>query len=584
VTFAPRSTALLLVLLFHAGSAFGAVHAAGYDVELEIDFAQQTIAGSETIALRGAGVAELSSADMTVSEMTLDGVALPFEQAGELLRFTIPETGADARNVRLRYSGKPKRGLRITADQAFTAFHTNHWMVCDPDPAAKATLRLALIVPARLTAIGTGRAAGRDVVDEGRVRYRFELERPYSTYLFGFAVAAFQETASQAGHVALRYAGTPLTPDELQRVFRETPQMLAFFEERAGVPFPGDTYTQVLMPKGPAQEMVDLSVMSDGYGKSVLDDPREDYLIAHELAHQWWGNLVTCRTWSDFWLNEGTATYMVAAFKERFWGRDEYEREMAMAHLRYDAALAKGEGRALVFTGWKTSDDMGGPVTYSRGALVLHLLRRQLGETAFWNGFREYTRAHAGGSVDSSDLRAAMEKASGQDLRTFFSQWVTGAVPDLAASHRAVRGGVEVEIEQRQAETWTFPLEIAVASAGQRITRRVNVTKRRQSFRFDLGEPVVSVVVDARRDLPDPIAHDRPVPMLLAQLRSDPELAIRVSAIRALEKICSGAAKPAPCAELPAALESAIAQDNGRLVRAVAGQTLERLRTPPKSE
>src|SRR6185295_506775 len=392
------------------------------------------------------------AADIIVSEVTLDGVALPYEQADERLRFTLPAPDAERRDVRLRYSGKPKRGLRITADQAFTAFHTNHWMACDPDPAAKATLRLALIVPARLTAIGTGRAAGRDVLDEGRVRYRFELERPYSTYLFGFAVAAFQETTAQAGHVALRYAGTPFTPDELQRVFRETPQVLAFFEEKAGVPYPGDVYTQVLMPKGPAQEMVDLSVMSDGYGKSVLDDPREDYLIAHELAHQWWGNLVTCRTWSDFWLNEGMATYMVAAFKEQLWGRDEYDREMAMARLRYENALAKGQGRPLVYTGWSTSDEMGGPVTYSRGALVLHLLRRQLGDSAFWTGIRDFTRAGAGGTVDSEALRSALERASGQDLRRFFSQWVYGPRPELVARHHLVAGGVDVEVEQRQPE------------------------------------------------------------------------------------------------------------------------------------
>jgi HEAT repeat protein len=99
-----------------------------------------------------------------------------------------------------------------------------------------------------------------------------------------------------------------------------------------------------------------------------------------------------------------------------------------------------------------------------------------------------------------------------------------------------------------------------------------------------LDGPVVSVVVDAHRDLPDPIAHDRPVPMLLTQLQRDPELTVRVSAIRALEKICSDPGKPPQCAELPVELERAIAQDNGRLVRTVALQTLERLRPPPKTE
>lgn len=558
-------------------SAEGAgARAVGYELELAIDFAQGTVAGIETVSLRGGGSVELAASDLTVAEVSLDGVALPFEQAQERVRFTVPEA-AETR-VRLRYSGKPTRGLRISAEQAFTAFHTNHWMVCDVDPAAKATLQLALIVPKELTAVGSGKPVGRDLLEDGRARYRFALERPYSTYLFGFAVGRFEEATAEAGRVTLRFLGTPFHADELQRIFRQTSTMLAFFEERAGVPYPGERYTQVLMPNGPAQEMAELSVMSDRYGRALLDDPREDYLVAHELAHQWWGNLVTCRTWSDFWLNEGMATFFVAAFKERFWGSDEYDREMAMARLRYENALASGQGRPLVYTKWKTSDEMGGPVTYSRGALVLHLLRRQLGETAFWNGIREFTRAHAGGSVDSSDLRVALEKASGQDLRAFFAQWVTGDVPSLFARHRVVAGGVEIEIEQRQASVWTFPLELAVQTATQRITRRVQVTKRIETFRFAVSEPLLSVVVDAKRDLPDPIAHERPVAMLFAQVQSEPELSVRIGAMRALEKACGEANAPAQCGELPAMLERTIAQDAARLARTVATQTLERIR------
>lgn len=567
-----RRVGFLLVLLVLCGCAEGeGARAVGYELELAIDFGQGTIAGVETVVLRGGGAVELAAADLTISEVTLNGAALPFEHAEGKVRFSVPEGET---RVGIRYSGKPARGLRISADQAFTAFHTNHWMVCDIDPADKATLQLALLVPKELTAVGSGQPAGREALDDGRVRYRFSLERPYSAYLFGFAVGRFEEATSESGKVALRYLGTPLKAEELQRIFKPTGTMLSFFEERAGVPYPAARYTQVLIPNGPAQEMAELSVMSDRYGRSILEDPREDYLIAHELAHQWWGNLVTCRTWSDFWLNEGTATFMVAAFKERFWGRDEYEREMGMARLRYENALADGKGRPLVYTKWKTADEMGGPVTYSRGALVLHLLRRQLGETAFWNGFREFTRAHAGGSVESNDLRVALEKASGQDLRGFFAQWVTGEVPSLVARHRLTKGGVDIEIEQRQADVWRFPLELAVQTATQRITRRVEVTKRKETFRIDVGEPVLSVVVDAKRDLPDPIAHERAVPMLLAQMQNEPELSVRIGAIRALEKACAAAS--AECEQFPAALERAVAQDTGRLVRTVAAQTIER--------
>ena len=549
----------------------------GYELELAIDFASATVAGVETVVLRGGGSVELAASDITVTAVSLDEAALPFAQAEGRVRFAVPEKEGETR-VRLRYSGKPTRGLRVSNEQAFTAFHTNHWMVVDVDPAAKATLQLALIVPKALTAVGPGKLVAREAVDDGRVRYTFSMERPHSAYLFGFAAGKFEEVTAEAGKVALRFLGTGFRAEELQRIFRPTAAVLAFFEERAGVPYPGERYTQVLLPNGPAQEMVEMAVMSERYGRAALDDPREDHLVVHELAHQWWGNLVTARTWSHFWLNEGTATFMVAAYKERFWGRDEYDRELGMARLRYENALASGQGRPLVYTKWKTAEEMGGPVTYSRGALVLHLLRRQLGESAFWNGFRAFTRAHAGGTVESDDLRVALEKASGQDLRAFFAQWVTGEVPSLIARHRLTADGVEIEIEQRQANVWTFPIELAVQSATQRITRRVQVTKQRQTFRIPAGEPVTSVVVDARRDLPDPIAHERPLPMLFAQMQGEPELSVRIGAMRAAEKLCGDATAPVQCSEFPAALERAVAQDAARLMRNVATQTLTRLR------
>src|SRR6185369_3630890 len=132
------------------------------------------------------------------------------------------------------------------------AFHTSHWMVCDDDPSAKATLRLALDVPAGLEAIAVGHPEGRQELPDGRARYRFNLDRPYSSYLFGFAVGRFQHAEGKGGDVALRYFSPTLTEEELARVFRQTPGMLAFFTQRAGVPYPLDAYTQVLLPDGPA--------------------------------------------------------------------------------------------------------------------------------------------------------------------------------------------------------------------------------------------------------------------------------------------------------------------------------------------
>ena len=155
-----------------------------------------------------------------------------------------------------------------------------------------------------------------------------------------------------------------------------------------------------------------------------LADPFANSLLAHEFAHQWWGNLVTCQAWTHFWLNEGFATFMAAAYREHRFGRDVYVRDVADVRARYERVRDAGHDRSLVFQDWSrpTSDDRT-PV-YQKGGYVLHRLRELLGDDVFWSGIASYTARHAGGSVTTDDFRLAMEQASRRDLGAFFAEWV----------------------------------------------------------------------------------------------------------------------------------------------------------------
>jgi len=223
---------------------------------------------------------------------------------------------------------------------------------------------------------------------------------------------------------ALRYAGEGFSPDELSRVFRDTPDMLEFFTRRAGVPYPADSYTQVLVASTSGQEASGFSLLSDAYGRAILDDPAAISLIAHELAHQWWGNLVTCRDWTHFWLNEGFATFMAAAYDEERFGREAYLKDIERAHVRYEAVRETGGDRPLVFPDWNHPTAGDRTLVYQKGAYVLHLLREHVGYDRFWAGIRRYTAAHAGGSVTTDDFKRSMEEASGVSLSAFFDTWV----------------------------------------------------------------------------------------------------------------------------------------------------------------
>lgn len=170
--------------------------------------------------------------------------------------------------------------------------------------------------------------------------------------------------------------------------------------------------------------MAGLSIFSEEYGRAVIADPSAIGLIAHELAHQWWGNMVTNRAFTEFWLNEGFATFMAAAYREQRFGREAYLSDIASMKSRYEQVRARGNDRPLVFPDWNrpTADDR--TLVYQKGGYLLYELRELVGDAAFWAGIRRYTTIHFGKSVTTADFRAAMEQASGADLGSFFDRWV----------------------------------------------------------------------------------------------------------------------------------------------------------------
>jgi aminopeptidase N len=401
-----------------------------YAVTLKPDFESGSIEGTTLMTVRGTGAGtdrlRFSENGLSLEAVEANGRPATVTRSGStmIVGLSRPLRPGRIAKLRFRYRGKPERGIVFGDGTAYSNYFTCHWMICDLDrPGDKATLALDLILPAGKGSIASGTLAAKTVAGPGLEKHRWIQERPYSAYLFGFAVGFPQTSARPHKGVELVAAGN-LPPADLDRRLADTEAMLDFFRAKAGIPFPNPRYVQVVVPGSEAQEKSSFSLLGKSHLDPRLENPKEDWVIAHELAHQYWGNLVTCESWTDFWLNEGITTFMVSAWKERRWGRQAYDREMELARARVERVREAGLDVSLTYAGAYPSLGAKRAITYSKGALFMDALRRELGEAAFWAGLKRFTRQYAGKAATSRDFQRAYRESSGRDLSPLFEEWV----------------------------------------------------------------------------------------------------------------------------------------------------------------
>lgn len=406
-----------LVFLLFLAPALAQAQSAHYALKLSPDLQQHILHAQETISfVRDAGDVHFQKQPaMQISEAHLDNGQATVNQdtvAVHLLR-------SGNHTLHLKYAAPQARGIMWFPERPGldTAFYCEAWMVCNTDPAERATLTLEIVLPesSGLTAVGPGQFQKRWSDKEG-AHFLFEQAVPVQTYLFSFGVAKLYR--SDRGQFIL-YAPDSKSHDiALQR----TARACAFLGAKAGIGLHGK-YAQAVMPNSIAQEAAGLALMPSDFLHNV-EDKNDDGLLAHELAHQWWGVLVGIRSWSDFWLNEGLADFMEYAFLEQQDGRAAYQQKLDAAKQELQQLQGSGHDRPLHWDGWKDAQNALGRIPYVKGALFLDQLRSELGEQNFWRGIAFYTTHNAGRLVDSNDFEHAMEQASGRNLKSLFDQSV----------------------------------------------------------------------------------------------------------------------------------------------------------------
>lgn len=424
---------LFLNVFVVSAQEFAEIDVLDYSAEIEPDISKKSIKGQVTIrfnVVRTGIKVVFDCGDLQIEGVHVNGKEIPFETKDNKVSIRTGTINADqSHELTILYHGSPTRGINFFPEQeeVYTVFSTSHWLVCKDQPDDKATLTIKITFSSDLKAVGSGEIKKQTRSANDKTTIEWSLSEPFPTYTYGFAIGPYNEFVDSSGDLALRYLSTAYSSTELEKIFASTRSIIQFFEQRSGVAYDGKSYVQVLGEGNVSQEMAGFTVMRLNYGKQVLGNSSDINLAAHELAHQWWGNGVTCVNWNHFWLNEGFAVFMSSAYKEFKFGREQYLKDISTYEEAYQSVVKKGLDKPLTFPNWRnpTSDDR--TLVYYKAAYVVHLLREQLGEEVFWDGVKKYTSAYYGKSVTAKDFQQVMEDVSGKDLSPFFSKWIGGS-------------------------------------------------------------------------------------------------------------------------------------------------------------
>ena len=546
-------------------------------LEFDFDLRRRRLNGVATTTFRprndGLREAVFDAIELDVESVSDgNGRALPFTTGDGKLRIDLGRARSSRRSITtvVRYSCRPRRGLYFNRPDAGypgrptqiwtqgQAEDSAHYFPCFDYPGEKASCELTATVPAGWFALSNGRLA--EVTEDRRRRrksYHWVQDGPLPAYLVTLVAGEFDVVEDEADGVPVQYYGPKGSGDDLRRAFGRTPEMVRFFSERIGVPYPWAKYATVAvadfifggMENTSATTMTD-TLLHDGRAHPDFGEVA-DSIAAHELAHQWFGDLLTCREWSHGWLNESFATYFDALFVEHRRGWDAFRHDLyqkAKVYFQEDSARYR---RPLVENVYAQPLDIFDRHLYERGAQVLDMIRYNLGDELWWKAIRHYVRKHAHGNVLTHDLQRAIEEATGRNLDWFFEQWVwKGGHPEFKATYSwdAAHRAATVKLTQTQTaddrltSVYRTPLEIAFMTARGLQEFSVEVTEREHSFVFRLdGEPRFVSIDPANRVLKS-LAFEPGEAMLRAQLADDPQAMGRVVAAKGLAKLGSPAA------------------------------------------
>jgi aminopeptidase N len=494
-----------------------------YRIEVSFDEPGRTVSGKVTTTLipfpAALNSVEFDAEEMLISRVSLAGgrsLAFEVKPRTVVIRLDRSYSYSDTLAISIEYSCTPRKGLYfVLPDSGYPGrpaqiwtqgedMDNHFWFPCYDFPNDRATSEVLATVRRGLTVLSNGRLLKvTENKSNGTTTYHWKQSKPHVAYLVMLAIGEYAVLRDKAGRVPLEYYVYPHNIEDAKVCFEKTPDMIRFFNTTTGITYPWDKYAQVLIRDFVVGGMENTSATSLADESAVFDararlDHSPTSLIAHELSHQWWGDLLTCKDWRHLWLNESFASYFDPLYHEHLLGRDHFDYTMYEAQkagINSDRTMGR---KPIVSTG------SFGANVYPRGASVLHMLRFQLGEDLFWRAIRHYITKFQYATVETRDFETAIEEVTGQNLYWFFDQWVYKAgYPVFAVSYTWSDSAKTLSLSVQQTQkldslTGIFrtPVDVEVVGATGSTVHRVQILNRDTLFVLPAPERPRLVIFD----------------------------------------------------------------------------------------
>ena len=389
--------------------------------------------------------------------------------------------------------GKEKDKPRQIWTQGETECNSN-WFPTINDPQEKMTQEINITVPNEYVSLSNGSLEYSSLNGNGTRTDSWRQDQPHSTYLTMIAVGDFTITKDKWRDKEVSYYTEPAYASTAKLVFGKTPEMIEFFSKKLGIDYPWDKYSQVVVRDfvSGAMENTSATVFFDRMNMSTgqyLDENYED-IISHELFHQWFGDLVTAESWSNLPLNESFATYGEYLWEEHKYGRETADIKGLEDLSAYLGANRKKQPNVIRFD-YADREKMFDEISYQKGGRILHMLRKTVGDEAFFMSLNLYLKSHSFKNAEVHDLRLAFEEVSGMDLNWFFNQWFLASghpVLNIQSSYNADKQEAILTISQKQelsvSPLYRIPMAVDIYSAGKVERKQIILDKQDQTFIF----------------------------------------------------------------------------------------------------